>query len=178
MSDHLCPKCGRAVLEGAERCDACGAVQQGNQLARQDGAFARVHPAEVRQSAEEVLTGVLADMGGIEEVSTLERAGAVKIRDLEILLSVLMSDMARHGVLTPAGGTRKTLDRYLGVLDRWVRVVAVLGIKRRPKSVTDLATYLDSRYGAQMPTGTTDDEQAVPKPDVPATARVGGEDGQ
>jgi len=85
MADQ-CKRCG-ATLDGvADRCPTCKSFAPRNQAARTVGLRAVHQPAELRMTADELMAGIVSDLGGDSELSTLERSYVRKIGDLEITL--------------------------------------------------------------------------------------------
>jgi hypothetical protein len=133
--EQPCSKCKRLLPPYATRCDTCGAIQAGNTLAVKSGVFSRVAPAHLRQSADEMLAGLIADLGGEENLTTLQRGYCHKLRDLEIIARGLASDLANRGLVTAGGKSRSSLDRYLAVLRCWDGLAQRLGLERRARDV-------------------------------------------
>ena len=137
----LCTHCGAALVPGAGRCSSCGTFTAGNQEARRLGLQARHHPPELREAADDLMAGIVADRGGQNDLSTLEKAYIGKIGDVEICLRILIEDIARHGLLTPGGRRRDSYDMLLAGLDRFDRYAQRIGIPRKARQI-DLAKAL------------------------------------
>jgi hypothetical protein len=123
-----------------------GRFLTGNQVARRVGLYARQQPEGLREDVERLTAGIVADLGGEGELSTLERAYVNKIGDVEITLRLLAHDIARRGLLTPSGGVRHVFDSLLAGIDRVDRLAQRLGMRRRSKHV-DLARTLSGQEG-------------------------------
>jgi hypothetical protein len=61
---------------------------------------------------------------------------------VRVLLDTLEARMDREGVLTAKGRTRASASLYLQLLDRLMKIYAVLGLERRQKRVPSLAERL------------------------------------
>jgi hypothetical protein len=136
--------CGRCEAENgpeAERCLRCQSWLVGNPGPRTTGVYARQQPADLVMTADELERGIVADLGGIENLSTLERSHIRKLRDLEITIRLLAGDIARNNLLTPGGRVRDVYGAFLNGLDRFDRYSQRLGLKRRAKHV-DIARVL------------------------------------
>ena len=136
---------------------ADGRFVSGNQVARQSGIFAMHHPPALREAADAFALGVVADLGGEAELSTLERAYVTRLRDLEITQRVLAADLATRGVVTPAGGVRRPFAAYLAALDRFDRLAQRLGVRRRARTVPSAHELL-----RHPPAHTDEDETGSP----------------
>jgi hypothetical protein len=109
----------------------------GNQANRKSGIYARPehHPADLRQNAEELVTGILADLGGLGEISTLERATVQHIADVHTTLRLLVNDLVTRGFFTPGGNPRRSYESYLAGLAQFDRLAQRIGLARRTKRV-------------------------------------------
>ena len=163
MSDETrpCSKCKRPLPSYATRCDTCGAAQPGNQIALRTGTFAQIPPAHLRASADEMLAGVITDLGGESELTTLQRAYAHKLRDCEVIARGLAADLASRGLMTAGGKPRASIDRFLAVLRTWDVLAQRLGLERRERDVSGggLLAWVaqNTRQDAQDNAGTVTD---------------------
>jgi len=140
-----CGRCQTANAPGTWACSACGSFLPGNSVARTHGLRSQRQPADLTMTADEVERGLVADNGGADELSTLERRYVRHIRNVEITLGLLMNDIARHGLLTKGGRVRDVYAGFLNGLDRFDRLSQRLGMKRRSKRVPTLDEYLARR---------------------------------
>ena len=125
-----------------------GRFVAGNQAARQTGLYARQQPADVRTAADDLMRGIVSDLGGESELSTLQASYVRKVADIEITIRLLTSDIARHGLLTPGGGVRPVYDKLLAGLDRFDRFAQRLGLERKAKPIAaDPTAYLKHLQG-------------------------------
>lgn len=106
-----------------------------NQAARQHGAFARQHPAELVDAVDMFASGVVNDLGGETELTTLERAYVERLRRQELMLRCLEADIEDHGLLTPAGNVRRVFDKHQSGTATWDKLAQRLGLSRRSKAV-------------------------------------------
>ncbi len=67
------------------------------------------HPPDLREAADAFAVGVVADLGGEGELSTLERAYIARLRDLEITQTLLAADLEIRGLVNPAGAIRSAV---------------------------------------------------------------------
>jgi ribosomal protein L40E len=142
--DKVCGRCSTVNPAGADACSGCKKWLPGNQGARTHGVYARQQPPDLQLSADELEAGIVADLGGLDELSTVERSYVRKLRDLHITISLLANDLARNSLLTPGGRVRDVYGAFLGGLAMFDRYAQRVGMKRRAKRVT-LDDYLDDR---------------------------------
>src|SRR5262249_10134053 len=107
--------------------------QPGNQAAVQTGIYSVRKRAEVQARVAAFTGGIVSDLGGESELSTIERAYIDKLGDVEVTLRLLADDIASRGLLTPVGGVRRAYEQFLRGIDRWDRLAQRLGMKRRAK---------------------------------------------
>jgi hypothetical protein len=125
-----------------------GRFVAGNQQRRTHG-LSKSHrqgesPDPGRQA--ERLAAIVRDLGGAENVSSLQLALAEQASHLLTLAEFLAADHMKRGMLTPRGRLRPTFDAYLKVCDRIDRLVQRLGIDaEKGGSPSPLAEYLSSR---------------------------------
>jgi hypothetical protein len=122
-----------------------GRFAGGNSAARQLGLYARQQPAPLVAAAETLKAAVVADLGGAAELTALERAYLDKLCHVEVVLSLLATDIAQHGLLTPVGGVRRVHEAFLSACLTWDRLAQRLGTRRRQKRVPDLRDYLTAQ---------------------------------
>lgn len=153
LDGKTCRRCGAANPPEADECGTCRSFLPGNQAARQTGLYARQQPAQYRMSADELMSGVVSDLGGDDNTTTLERSYVRKLGDLEILIRLLTSDIAQKGLLTPSGRVRNVHDKLMTALGTFDRYAQRIGTGRRQKAVDTLtpAAWLE-RVTAQRAT--------------------------
>ena len=144
--------CGATSLhaDDAHRCSA-GHVLAGNSAARKTGVRAfetrgpAALPADMRQSVDEFRAQVIADRGGVDELTAVEGAYIRRLAELETVTRLLASDLAQRGLFTPRGRVRGTYGRWLETLDRWDRYAQRVGLERRSKPAPSPADYWRQR---------------------------------
>jgi hypothetical protein len=140
-----CPRCGRLNPAAADNCERCRVFLRGNQAATTHGLYRQQQPLDLRMSSDEFRAGIVDDLGGVAELSTLERGTANNLAILHSALTLLVNDLITHGLFTPSGNPRRSYDRFLQGLDRWVRLGDRIGYKRRAK-VVSLAELLNQSW--------------------------------
>lgn len=139
---------GPCPENGSER-GPDGKFLPGNQVARQHGAFAKYQPPDLRLDAEALVEQIVGDLVGAEdgsdrslELSALERTTVRHLGDVHVLMRLNLVEAIRQGVHTKAGG--QAHDRFLAGVDRFLRLGAVVGWKRRARdlSALSLADYV------------------------------------
>ncbi len=138
-----CPRCGQENEPRADRCRACKVWLPGNQVRRKHGRRARYQPAEIIMTADQLLDAVVADKGGVDELSALQRALLAKLRDVDILVALNKRIVIQKGLDEPAG--RKGHDRLLACVDRFVRIAMLLGLDREAKQALTPLEYWQQR---------------------------------
>jgi hypothetical protein len=128
-----CRRCGTANEAGRGRCRKCKSFLFANSEARKDGLFTPRRPRDVQQSADQTLDALIADRGGIESMTALERSAASKLRDVLILLELNKRAVCHEGVETLRG--RRSHERYLSCVDRFIRLCDRLGLQPPPQQV-------------------------------------------
>lgn len=119
-----------------------GRFAAGNQVARQHGVYASQQSAELAAEVDAFLAGLLSDLGGESELSTVELAYVARLCRLELTLRLLETDIAASGLVTPAGGVRRIYEHYLHGLDRFDRLAQRLGMRRRARPVESAADII------------------------------------
>ena len=101
---------------------------------------------EERQKAtrRSFIDEVIADRGGESELTAIERSRIKRLSELDIIASMIASDLAKRGLFTTRGPIRSSLDKWLSVLTTFDRYAEKVGAERRPKSVQSLSDYLTS----------------------------------
>ncbi len=126
---------------------AGGHFLRGNAAALKDGVrryeTKGTLPDVLRQTVEEFREAVIADRGGVSELSTLEAAYIRRLSEVETVARLLAADLATRGLTTPRGRVRGTFSRWLESLDRWDRLAQRVGTGRRSRTVS-LRDYLAS----------------------------------
>jgi hypothetical protein len=135
----VCARCQAANRADAGRCGSCQSWLGGNKGALKHNIYAKTKPTDVLLTAEQLLTGIVSDKGGLDEMPTLLKDAVSKLRDVDILINLNKRTIIREGVEGPTG--RRAHDRYLNCLDRYLRLVQVIGLERHAKRV-DLARRL------------------------------------
>ena len=108
-------------------------------------AAQRPGQTEAPERLAERRAAIMADLGGEQQLSQLQRDLIERYIELDTVASWLGGHLVAEGPLTAKGRTRAALSAYVTVVDRIQRVGAALGVARRPKTVPDLTAYLASR---------------------------------
>jgi hypothetical protein len=137
-AERVCGRCGTSNAQPADRCSRCQSWLPGNAGAVTTGIYRKEPPNDLRESADALIAGIIADRGGVEELTTTERATVRNLGDLAILLQLLTNEMAKGGLLTPGGNVRQVYAQYLAGLDRFDRLIARIGLDRRAKRVVSM----------------------------------------
>jgi hypothetical protein len=150
-SGFVCRRCGFTNVGGAQRCAGrdgkCQSWLPGNAGARTSGIYATQQPIDLRMDAEALTAGIVADLGGLDELSTLERAYVSTLGDVTTTMRLMINDMIVRGFFTPSGNPRRVCELYLSAIDRFDRLGQRVGLKRRARKVASLAALLASAEG-------------------------------
>ncbi|MCC7177062.1 MAG: hypothetical protein IT177_01610 [Acidobacteria bacterium] len=95
------------------------------------------HQAQVRE--------ITADLGGEDELTALKRGAVREAARVEVILAALGDNLLEQGTLTGKGKTRSATMVYLHTLDRFVRLVQLLGFERRARRLPSPAEWLAGR---------------------------------
>jgi len=129
----VCARCSTENPAGASACAVCRSFLPANQAARKTGIYARQQPPDLRLTADELMNGIVSDLGGESELSTLQTAYVRKLADVEITIRLLTSDIAANGLLTPGGRVRDVYDKLLAGLGVFDRYAMRVGLERRAR---------------------------------------------
>lgn len=152
MSEAVC-RCGAGPhATSPDRC-ANGHALAGNEWRLQHGVrrfedHGTVAP-EVGLSVQEFAGQVVADRGGAEILTAVQRAYVKRLSELETVARLLASDLAQRGLFTPRGRVRSTFNRWLDTLSVWDRFAQRVGVDRAARPVPSLQEYLASRAEGQ-----------------------------
>jgi len=141
-NQKVCKSCEASNPSEAGSCVKCGRFLAANRVALRAGIYARYKPADLVMTADQLEAGIVSDLGGVDGMSTLERSYVRKMRDLEITLRLLASDIARNSLLTPGGRVRDVYSAFLAGLDRFDRYAQRVGLERRQRPVSSPLDYI------------------------------------
>lgn len=89
------------------------------------------------------------DLGGSATLSRIQRDIVTRYLEASLVANYLGQNLQQLGPLTGKGRTRAAMTAYLQVLDRQMRLGAMLGLERVAKPGQTLEGYLASRSGAR-----------------------------
>jgi hypothetical protein len=117
--------------------------QNGNRAARTHGTWSLQRgrgeaalPAALAQTIEEFRASVIADRGGIENMTTVEVALVRRLSEIEATCRLLAGDIASKGLFTPRGRVRGVYRLWLETLDRFERYCRQVGADRRARPLS------------------------------------------
>jgi hypothetical protein len=127
---------------------ADGTLRVGNRAAETHGVYSsrrREPPADpLRPSLDDFTAGILSDLGGVGEISTITRGYVSQLQNAEIVVRLLTSDFAQRGLFTPRGRVRSSYSKLVQAILLWDRLAQRLGAERRPKHVSAYDALLDA----------------------------------
>ena len=124
-----------AIRAGRLVCPRCRCFLPRNQAARVHGLRSRMVPAVERMNADELIEGIVADLGGPAHLTTLEKSYARKLADVEITIRLLASSIATEGMFTSGHRVRDVYAAFLAGIDRFDRLAQRLGLERRQRQL-------------------------------------------
>jgi hypothetical protein len=95
-------------------------------------------------NADELKDQIVADLGGLENLSALELSYVRKIADVEVTLRLLLAEIQRGGMFTSGARVRDVYAALLAGLDRFDRLAQRVGLRRRAKSAPDIRDWWDA----------------------------------
>lgn len=90
------------------------------------------HP-DVAAWCDARVESIESDLGGAAELSTMQRGLVREVARLELIVTTLGEDLLASGTLTGKGRVRSATTTYLTVLDRYLGLCKVLGIRRQAR---------------------------------------------
>jgi hypothetical protein len=112
-------------------------------------------PTELRQSADEFQAQVVADLGGLDTLTAIERGYVAKLCDTEVRIRLHMREIHRRGgPVVPQNGKPWPSDERLDSLTYlWDRLAMRLGLGRRARPVQSLQDYLRQAQAPSLEDG-------------------------
>jgi hypothetical protein len=92
-------------------------------------------PADLRVSVEDFRSQVIADNGGLTELTAVQAGYIRRLSELEATARLLAADLTSNGLFTAKRRVRSTYGRWLETLDRWDRFAQRVGIERKARQV-------------------------------------------
>jgi hypothetical protein len=89
--------------------------------------------AECRAALSERRNGILADLGGRDDLSIIRTDMVERYLETSLLAEWLGGNLLAEGALTAKGKARAAATLYLQVLDRLSRLASTLGLDRRAR---------------------------------------------
>lgn len=120
------------------------------------------------QQAEDI-AGFVADLGGLENLTTAKRAIVEKAAEALTVSRLFAEDIGTRGAFTAHGRVRATTTGYLATVDRIVRLLGLLGLERKARNLDTLDGYVASRYGNRA-SGPQDTREATDDANVAGEA--------
>lgn len=141
-----CSGCRDTAPAGVNNCPSCGRLLPGHTLTLKHGVrrfeTRGVLPADLRIDHETLLHQVIADQGGLTELTALRANTIRRLVDLDIISRLLTRDIFEHGAITKTGRTRGAVLTLMAVIDRLDRLTGRLGLERRTRAVNDIDVWL------------------------------------
>jgi hypothetical protein len=124
-----------------------GAIKPGGMLNLKHGLRSEklIEVPDIAAWHREQVQAISADLGGEDELTTLQTASVREVARLEVILAAMGTELLDGGVLTGKGQMRSLTTVYLAVLDRFVKLSTVLGLERRARRVASLNEVMDGK---------------------------------
>jgi hypothetical protein len=104
-------------------------------------------PDDLRMDIDTFRAQVIADRGGLENLTALEAAYISKLVDAEIVYRLLVADIVKRGLFTEQRRVRNTHARLLRQTSLCDRLAQRVGVDRRARALPTLRDYLTQRAG-------------------------------
>jgi hypothetical protein len=91
---------------------------------------------DLQQSIAEFRSGIISDLGGSSELTTIVGGYIRRLCDVEVALRLLQNDLVTRGLFTPKGRVRSTYQRLLETIGTWDRLAQRLGTERKARPLT------------------------------------------
>jgi hypothetical protein len=113
----------------------------------QDGLPVPLKTEALMDLAGEMVRPFFEDLGGEAAVSTGERLLLGMLKDLITVRLAILQDLITHGAVstdrqTGARGLQPAVEKLSTFIGTESRIVRALGIRRKPRSISDLDSYL------------------------------------
>lgn len=92
-----------------------------------------------REALAERRAGILADLGGPENVSTIRADLVERYLELQVVGDWLGGNLLAEGVMTTKGKTRAATTLFLSVVDRLERLGKTIGLERRERDLSQMS---------------------------------------
>jgi hypothetical protein len=92
-----------------------------------------------RAALAERRAGILADLGGAENVSTIKSDLVERYLELQVVGDWLGGNLLAEGVMTTKGKTRAATTLFLSVVDRLERLGKTIGLERRERDLSQMS---------------------------------------
>lgn len=133
---------------GNGRDPETGQFLPGNTAAMRHGAHSERHIERLKAEAAETLAEhraeIVADLGGEEALSRIQRDVLDRYLTATCLLAWMESELVAKGPLTAKGTRRALHTAYATQLDKVVKLSGMLGLQRRAKPLDPLVAVRDA----------------------------------
>ncbi|SRR5712692_2038337 len=143
MTETVSRDAGEASVDrpSTDRDDS-GRFLPGNTAAVKHGVYAQhPAPAAIRQSSNELVEGIVSDLGGLDNLTAIQRGYIELLRDTNICRQLLVGHLIERGLFTPRHRVRSAYSKLLETIDRWDRLAMRLGTDRRAKQVPTIDEF-------------------------------------
>lgn len=139
-------KAAVSKLRGAGRLPN-GRAAPGNALALRTGLRSKrlMDAPDIVAWHQAQVKAITTDLGGEDALTALKRGAVREAARVEVILAALGDNLLAQGTLTGKGKTRSATMVYLHTLDRFVRLVQLLGFERRARRLPSPAEWLAGR---------------------------------
>lgn len=102
-------------------------------------------PMEVQEELAKFREGVIADLGGEEELSTIKSQYVLRLAQLDTIINLVVLDLNTRGLLTVKGKVRSTVEAFFKAVDRYDKLSQRLGLERTTKNVGAIEQWLKDK---------------------------------
>lgn len=126
--------------------DQLGRFLPGNKASLLHGIYARRLPIKIRREGAKVYLGIVADLGGEDNLTEAQRVLSEKAAGLYQITRAIEEYLLKYGIVKKQR-MNPALDVYAKMVSALRRTLRDLGIDKKQSKEFDLATYVKDTYG-------------------------------
>jgi hypothetical protein len=135
-----CSRCCHDNSLGNKNCEACGCFLPRNKAAYKHGLVEydrhEILPEEVAAHEHAFKADVLADLGGADNLTAIERGYVINLVRTNTVIELIAAYLRDKGALTDRGRQRTSVATFFQAVQAYDRLAQRLGLQRRTKPYT------------------------------------------